>query len=1266
MMVLLEEARLDADGTLHVSGWAAGAAPVAFVEVRVDGVKLGNAGYGRARPDVARDHLQFNGAANCGFALSATLSPNLRRAAAQAQVVVVASDGAIVAAVREIARGEGADFSDPATDELRFNCDSLGLFDDGALAIVGWAAHQDGVERLEVSLDGATVGSCEVGRDRPDVGKSHPEIPSARWSGFEIRHRVDNLAAGEHELDLVFFTRKGARLTRKLKAAVQIAAEPGRVLDREDMRLFIDAPDVVRGALTKPVRRMLSIEGWAIARHGVAAIEVFIDGAPVGSAARGTRRLDIAAAYPDWPEALTSGYAILLPRKLFARDQHALRISLRDKRGETQDIEVQVRVEPADLDDEQTQLRARPTQAETDLKLALIAAAPKAPAFAALLMANDAAPEDIERTLVSLREQNFGDVGVALLAPSTQAQEAARDAAARVGVALHSLSAEGDLARALELLPPVGEDRARFFLRLRAGDQLGPDALMEFALEIVTRPEEELLYADDRRFEAGAAHATAFFKPDWSPDLLLSMNYIGRAWCAALPLAARAGLSVGEIGEVSDYDLALRLSEAAQGIVRTPLILMQAAPAGDAPEREKAALRDAMARRGIAGGVRATAAPGVWRLRRKLRTRGMVSIIIPSIGARGLIEICLDSIRARTAYRNFEIVIVDNIQDPDSPWKGWFKQHADCVVEYPGPFNWSKLNNLGAEAALGDYLLFLNDDVEAIEPRWLHALLEHAQREEVGVVGSRLLYPDGRVQHAGMFLAEAQARHAFRFAEDEDYGRFGLGAAQRNVAAVTGACLMTRREAFASVGGFDEGHAIVNNDIDLCLKMWREGWRVVYTPHATLIHHEMASRAELPDAFDESGFAAAWRDTFALGDPFFHPRLSLDEADYAPEPEPTRVLVAGRPLIARADVRRILVQKLDHVGDFITGLPAIQRLRQRFPQAEIHVLASSASAALARLEPAIDGVIEFNFFHHVSSQGRMEHADEAWLDLEQRLKPYRFDLAIDLRKHTETRDALKRSGARLTAGFDVRGAYPWLDIALEWDTDQPYLPKRAQVADDYLALVETISLACESDRRVIAGPPVEQALAELRAAPWLSDLREGLFDRPVVGVHPAAGNVLRQWPPEHFAQLIDLICGAYDVNIALLGAPGEADIAEAVLAQTRASDRVWSLVGRTKLDQTPLLMRAMRLFVGNNSGPHHIAAAMGTPTVGVHSGVVSAREWGPLGPMAVAVQREMTCGPCYIDKPALCPRGLACLQGLRPGEVFRVCEQMLGAASRRV
>lgn len=235
---------------------------------------------------------------------------------------------------------------------------------------------------------------------------------------------------------------------------------------------------------------------------------------------------------------------------------------------------------------------------------------------------------------------------------------------------------------------------------------------------------------------------------------------------------------------------------------------------------------------------------------------------------------------------------------------------------------------------------------------------------------------------------------------------------------------------------------------------------------------------------------------------------------------------------------------------------------------------------------------------------------------------------------------------------------------MEWEGDQAYLEKRQQVSEDYILLVEAVATACERERAVLVGPPYAQALSALRELPALAGLRPGLFDRPLVGVQPASGNVLRQWPAEHFAQLIDLLVGAFDVNVALIGGPNEGAAADAVFEHAWQRARIWSLVGLTKLAEAPLAMGAMKLFVGNNSGPHHIAAALGVPTIGVHSGVVSVREWGPLGPMAAAVQREMSCGPCYLSKPSLCPRGLACLHGLRPADVFRLCEQMLGAGLR--
>ncbi len=429
-------------------------------------------------------------------------------------------------------------------------------------------------------------------------------------------------------------------------------------------------------------------------------------------------------------------------------------------------------------------------------------------------------------------------------------------------------------------------------------------------------------------------------------------------------------------------------------------------------------------------------------------------------------------------------------------------------METREPFNWSRFNNLAAAEAKGEFLLFLNDDIEIIQADWLDSLVEHAQRPEVGVVGPQLLYPDRRVQHAGMFLAgNATARHAFRYLQEDDPGYFGLAKTQRNVIAVTGACLMTRRETFDATGRFDETHTIINNDLDYCLRIWRAGLHTVYTPHSTLIHHEQASRVQLPDVYDTGAFDSQWGGLFVAGDPFFHYRLSKERDDYSCEWEPVQSIVAGHPVFARETIRNILIVKLDHIGDCVIALPAISRLKRHFPDARLCVLSSKASRAVWEFEPAIDEIIEFDFFHARSGLGLIEQTDDDWRALEERLRPYGFDLAVDLRRHTDTRPVLKHTGARYLAGFDCRGAFGWLDLAIEWAADQALFSKRQHAADDLINLIDAISSACETDRRVIAKRPSLSpgALANVPRGKFL-------FRKPVVCIHPAAGTPMRQWP----------------------------------------------------------------------------------------------------------------------------------------------------------
>jgi ADP-heptose:LPS heptosyltransferase len=358
-------------------------------------------------------------------------------------------------------------------------------------------------------------------------------------------------------------------------------------------------------------------------------------------------------------------------------------------------------------------------------------------------------------------------------------------------------------------------------------------------------------------------------------------------------------------------------------------------------------------------------------------------------------------------------------------------------------------------------------------------------------------------------------------------------------------------------------------------------------------------------------------------------------------------------LFSADEIRRILVVKLDHIGDFVTALPAIRRLKALFPHASITVLAGRVARAFATLEPCIDEFIEFDFFHARSQLGEKTLGSDDFAQLARQLAPYRFDIAVDLRKHLSTRDVLRLAGARFLAGYDYMGQAPFLDIALEWDGDKTLQRKRNHVVDDLLALVEAIGVACERDRSLMPIAPQPLDLATLPEAVG------ALFDRPVVAIHVGAGNTTKQWPLAYFAALIDLLTERDGVNILLVGGADEQELAATVLGSIQQTQRVGSMVGQTGLAALPHLLAACVLYIGNDSGPKHIAAAVGVPTIGIHSGVVDAAEWGPIGRRAVALQRDMTCSPCYLASAADCPRDLACLRFLEPASVYQTAQLLL-------
>ncbi len=1018
-----------------------------------------------------------------------------------------------------------------------------------------------------------------------------------------------------------------------------------------DIMLFVDEPTLSGAMLPPDVQDDLAIMGWALGMSPIEAVTVDVDGVPMGAAFLGLPRADVKHAHKRFPSNGRDGFVFKLSYESLQPGQRRVGITARTKSGALRTIRFVINVVATAGRTMCTSVRRKVAPAERSFICALIERMRFRPHIVVLIATTRTDLAALPATLSSLTGQIWRSFTV-VVSGDPSSIGGTPDLVAevsRLGDKLLLFPDEHVLTAMIQAL-----DSRDLVLNLAAGDIAAVDALFEYAWHAVQEYSPDLLYADDVRVDPVTDRTAVFFKPSWSPTLLLSTGYIGSSWCTTAALFQQA-LGESPAGPSCSLDRLLRCAEQAKRVTHIPKVL-HASGGGDADSASELgrAIMDSLRRRGVEATVDALAMPGVFRLRPTLPSSGLVSIIIPTCAARGLIGTCLDSLRARTTYRHFEIICIDNVPAAHGKWKSWISANADIVVPIDEPFNWARFNNIAAEQASGQYLLFLNDDIEIVQPDWLEALIETLALPQVGVVGAQLRYPGGRVQHAGIFLTEdGIGRHAFRLAEPDDPGPFGKALAAREVTAVTGACLLTRKSDFFSLQGFDDRLAVVYNDVDYCLRAAERGLRCVYTPAATLVHHEKASRLDLPEASDFKTFRQRWSRTILSGDPFFHEMLDGTLDHYAPQSEPTLVSFPSRPVYSKDEVQRIIAIKVDHIGDFITSFPALRKLKAAFPRAELAVLCAPASAHLAYLEPAIDRVVVHSHFHARSQLGKVETGPDAISALQRELSHQEFDLAVDLRKHPDTRELLLLTNAGVKAGFDFLGQFPWIDIALAWTGDHERVRKHQHITDDLINLVDAIVHAGdESLPQLDRGPnwePRQRVLLERHV---------DLFNRPVVCIHVGGGNENKLWPARKFAGFIEVLLATENVNVALVGGADEAVLARTVIESLGPSERVHLLLGELDLSDLPMFIDACALFVGNNSGPQHIAATLGVPTICVHSGVVDPREFGPLGRFVLAIHRKTVCAPCFRARED-CHRELACLTGVHVSLVVNAARRML-------
>jgi GT2 family glycosyltransferase len=685
-----------------------------------------------------------------------------------------------------------------------------------------------------------------------------------------------------------------------IKRFVPSSAVSTAVMARNGSYLVCDEPKV---SDRKPRSGKIAIRGWCLAPGGVDSVQVDIAGLPLIETAPNVPRPDVKKAHPELDPTGRSGFLISFDSLPLPNGRHPISIRLISKGHRVNEFKTAIRIDhqrgfASDYDEWMHEFE-RGDDELIRLKLPNLEARPL---ISVAMPVYNTDPSELSAAIQSVIDQSYGNWELCAVddcSPSPEPREILCQFAERDNrIKIAFLNERGGISRTCNKAMEM--TTGAYICFLDHDDTFAPHALA-YACETLDRfPDADLIYSDEDKIDQEGRRFDPFFKPNWSPDLLLSENYVSHLLVLRRDLAERAGPFRSECDGSQDYDLILRASERASRIEHIPRVLYHwrtgAASTATAIEYKEYALH--AARRALEGycdrlgkqtRVECGKSLGRWRVRYPITEHTRVSIIIAAGGRVDVLRTNLENLVQKTTYPDYEIVVIDNskqkaIQKLVNGFVGG--SHNLRYIDWRNqPFNYSLINNTAAQQCDSPVLLFLNDDTSVIAPDWLESMLELILRPEVGAVGAKLLYPDGRIQHAGVVMGlYDNCGHAFKGLDGEKQYYFDFPDVIRNVSAATGACLMTRARVFREVGGFDEADfAVAFNDIDFCLKVGSLGYRVLYTPHALLYHYEAFSKTSkdlIPHPREVERMRAKWGGIIAA-DPFYSPNLTRNDEDYS-------------------------------------------------------------------------------------------------------------------------------------------------------------------------------------------------------------------------------------------------------------------------------------------------------------------------------------------------------------------------------------------------
>lgn len=503
----------------------------------------------------------------------------------------------------------------------------------------------------------------------------------------------------------------------------------------------------------------------------------------------------------------------------------------------------------------------------------------KKPQITLAITINQNNKSHLKRTLISIVNQIYDDWSIVLVFPDTLSREI-NEIIASVsyfnGITNSKMSQTNSLNNILNEL----NDFIAFF---NCGQIISRDALFRVVKSLNENSNHDIIYSDEDEIDENEERINPFFKPDWSPDLFLGFDYISNFYIIRTQLLRKSSGFNEQFGDAIHYELLLRLTEITEKICHIPSVLISIdkyhKSKAHVEKNNKDALVTTLTRRGLKANIVTGLIHNTFRIKYSLDKEPKVSIIIPTKDQKNILKRCITSIERKTSYKNYEIIIMDNNSAKEETIS-YLKSLPYTIIKYNSPFNFSKINNLAASHASGDYILFLNDDTAALQDDWLTEMVSICQQEKIGIVGAKLVLHNNSIQHAGLtFLKTGAGFHPLQGVNADSPGYFGFLNVIRNYSAVTGACLLISKKIFNEINGYDEKFDLYYGDADLCIKTLKKGYRVVYTPHAKLIHQGSSSIKEHARSFfaveNHYDFIKKWP-YLKNGDPFYNPNLTWD------------------------------------------------------------------------------------------------------------------------------------------------------------------------------------------------------------------------------------------------------------------------------------------------------------------------------------------------------------------------------------------------------